>query len=344
LNCCSYAHNNDTGRQTEDVDFAVMVPDWDAFAKLRTALITGDDSVERPGPATHRLRHKSGMPLNVVPFGGIERADRISLHRPFCRNARSKKFTPAPEIEKMSTYRVRTLHDAGNVIYQSGLCLWDWPNGGSPTGFANWLFVQAKSEINTQQLASDLRDYLEGIGSSYDNDPCGKVALDRGKAIDDYNFRVAEIGATIARIRALEHGNETMRNVAKLATAKEPSEFLNSLPATCLPDIAHALDALVTPTMRFNPTMYDDYVPGTSIYEDALIAHTAATLDESLASELKWDGRDKYRVLEVVAIVRLGQSQEIRALVIDRHMAAIIKAHGHQTSGVVPRKRAQLRV
>ena len=71
-----HGHNIDTGRQTEDVDFAVMVPDWDAFAKLRAALIKGANFVERPGPATHRLRHKSGMPLDVVPFGGIERADR----------------------------------------------------------------------------------------------------------------------------------------------------------------------------------------------------------------------------------------------------------------------------
>lgn len=71
-----HGHNIDTGRLTEDVDFALMVPDWDAFSKLRAALIKGTDFVERPGPATHRLRHKSGMPLDVVPFGGIERADR----------------------------------------------------------------------------------------------------------------------------------------------------------------------------------------------------------------------------------------------------------------------------
>jgi predicted nucleotidyltransferase len=71
-----HGHNIDTGRQTEDVDFAVMVPDWEAFTKLRAALIRGADFVERPGPATHRLRHKSGMPLDIVPFGGIERADR----------------------------------------------------------------------------------------------------------------------------------------------------------------------------------------------------------------------------------------------------------------------------
>ena len=71
-----YAHNIEPGRQTEDVDFAVMLRDWEAFAALRGALIASGDFHERPGPATHRLRHRGGLPLDIVPFGGIERADR----------------------------------------------------------------------------------------------------------------------------------------------------------------------------------------------------------------------------------------------------------------------------
>lgn len=72
-----HAHNIPPARQTEDVDFAVMVPDWDSFSVLRTALVQGKEFIERPGPAIHRLRHhKTGLPLDIVPFGGIERADR----------------------------------------------------------------------------------------------------------------------------------------------------------------------------------------------------------------------------------------------------------------------------
>lgn len=71
-----YGHNIEPGRQTRDVDFAVMVPDWASFEALRVRLIEGGDFSERPGPATHRLRHQSGLPLDIVPFGGIERADR----------------------------------------------------------------------------------------------------------------------------------------------------------------------------------------------------------------------------------------------------------------------------
>lgn len=63
-------------RATEDVDFGVMVQDWAAFERMRAALIKSGQFVARPGPATHRLRHGNGLPLDIVPFGGVERADR----------------------------------------------------------------------------------------------------------------------------------------------------------------------------------------------------------------------------------------------------------------------------
>ena len=71
-----YAHGIEASRATEDVDFAVMVRDWQAYDALRTALIASGEFSARPGPATHRLRHTSGLPLDIVPFGGVEQADR----------------------------------------------------------------------------------------------------------------------------------------------------------------------------------------------------------------------------------------------------------------------------
>ena len=79
-----HAYGIETRRKTEDVDFAVMVKNWDAFASLRNALIDSGEFVARPGPATHRLRHQpTSLPLDVVPFGGIERADRTIAWPPF---------------------------------------------------------------------------------------------------------------------------------------------------------------------------------------------------------------------------------------------------------------------
>lgn len=70
-------------RQTMDVDFAVMVEDWNTFAALRAGLIATGKFAERPGPATHRLRYKPmDLPLDIVPFGGVERADRTIVWPP----------------------------------------------------------------------------------------------------------------------------------------------------------------------------------------------------------------------------------------------------------------------
>jgi predicted nucleotidyltransferase len=71
-----YAHNIAPQRQTEDVDFAVMVNDWAAFAKLRDTLIANGEFSTDTKAALHQLRHKTGLPLDIVPFGNIERPDR----------------------------------------------------------------------------------------------------------------------------------------------------------------------------------------------------------------------------------------------------------------------------
>jgi predicted nucleotidyltransferase len=71
-----YAHGIATVRATEDADFAVMVRDWSAYDTLRARLIGGGEFTSSKGPAIHRLRHTGGLPLDIVPFGGVERGDR----------------------------------------------------------------------------------------------------------------------------------------------------------------------------------------------------------------------------------------------------------------------------
>ena len=72
-----HVHGIDTQRTTQDVDFGVMVRDWAAFETLRDALIAGGEFKAVSNDATHKLRHASSRyPLDIVPFGGVERADR----------------------------------------------------------------------------------------------------------------------------------------------------------------------------------------------------------------------------------------------------------------------------
>jgi predicted nucleotidyltransferase len=71
-----YAYGIETVRMTEDMDFGVMVRDWATFEALRDALLANGAFEARSKDATHKLWHKSGKPLDIVPFGGVERPNR----------------------------------------------------------------------------------------------------------------------------------------------------------------------------------------------------------------------------------------------------------------------------
>ena len=70
-----YGHGIDIQRQTEDIDFALAVPDWAAFAVLHERLIASG-AFAGSTTAAHRLRHHSGWPVDLVPFGGVESPER----------------------------------------------------------------------------------------------------------------------------------------------------------------------------------------------------------------------------------------------------------------------------
>lgn len=70
-----YTHGIKSTRQTEDVDFALAVADWPAFANLKQRLVEAGRFREVPG-AQQRLRHVSDLPVDLVPFGGLETASR----------------------------------------------------------------------------------------------------------------------------------------------------------------------------------------------------------------------------------------------------------------------------
>lgn len=59
-------------RATLDWDFAVRVESWSAWDVLRERLTSGSSAAFRITNQAHRLRHTSGRPIDLVPFGAIE--------------------------------------------------------------------------------------------------------------------------------------------------------------------------------------------------------------------------------------------------------------------------------
>lgn len=69
----------ETTRATRDIDFAVAVPSWEAFAELKTHLIATGAFLQ--GEAPHRLQFCEGAgayPLDLVPFDGVEHEGEIA--------------------------------------------------------------------------------------------------------------------------------------------------------------------------------------------------------------------------------------------------------------------------
>jgi predicted nucleotidyltransferase len=71
----SYAHGIRIERATFDLDFAVAVADWDEYLELRNALLSDGAFSEARG-TLHRLLMPPSTKLDLIPFGGVERADR----------------------------------------------------------------------------------------------------------------------------------------------------------------------------------------------------------------------------------------------------------------------------
>lgn len=70
-----YGYGIDAARKTHDVDFAFMVETWPAFEALRSRLLATGKFAAAPGNA-HRLQFDTGIVVDLVPFGAIERPDR----------------------------------------------------------------------------------------------------------------------------------------------------------------------------------------------------------------------------------------------------------------------------
>ena len=70
-----YRHGIDVQRQTEDIDLAFALSDWAAFEAL-TQRLTASGAFRSSTNAAHRMRHRNGLPVDLVPFGTLETRQR----------------------------------------------------------------------------------------------------------------------------------------------------------------------------------------------------------------------------------------------------------------------------
>lgn len=214
-----HAHGIETGRQTADVDFAFQVRSWEEFQRLRNALIGSNDFIASPKSA-HKLLFKGRMEVDLVPFGGIERADRTIAWPPdgdlvmsvfgFREIANSVVTVLLPEGEsalvvslpalallKIEAWRDRRLREPGKDAHDLRLLLTNYLNAGNAerlhTEFADLLDDEAFDYelAGAFVLGCDIAGLLDEGGTARilnllreESDPHGKLRLAADMPVD----------------------------------------------------------------------------------------------------------------------------------------------------------------
>ena len=162
-------------RATKDVDFAVVLPDWSAFAQLKRHLIR-DHGFTDEARQQHRLVFRAegpgcGTPIDLVPFGGLQ-VDRHTLVWP-------------PEMDVYMTVAgfAEALESAQPVELAEGLIV----KVASLPGLAilklfAWGDRRQRDAKDAVDLYTLLRSYGEAGTSDRMSDP--DQALDRWLALD----------------------------------------------------------------------------------------------------------------------------------------------------------------
>lgn len=70
----SYGHGIANKRATADIDMGVKVVDWEEFHILKAGLTSTGQF--KATSSMHRLLYKHDLPIDIIPFGPIEHANK----------------------------------------------------------------------------------------------------------------------------------------------------------------------------------------------------------------------------------------------------------------------------
>lgn len=129
-----YIYQVPVARLTRDIDVGIQVSSWIEFEGLRKRLIS-DAAFVPDAHRAHRLSMpSSGVPLDIVPFGGVEDSERRIAWPPKGETVMSllgfaEAFRAAPQLELAPRLSVRVTSLAG----LAALKLFSWSERGRET-------------------------------------------------------------------------------------------------------------------------------------------------------------------------------------------------------------------
>jgi predicted nucleotidyltransferase len=204
-------HGLATRRPTMDMDFSVAVNSWIQFAELKNRLIaTGNFA---PTRTIHRLLYKNKAPVDLVPFGGVEKPSGKIVWPPNNDQAMNVTGfqdinTAAQEINLSGTLSIRAASLPGLMI--SKLFSWDDRREKKDA----WDIITMLHDYEHTQNAD--RPYEDAdllTSSSYDMELVGCALLGR-------DIAAISCADTMTALQTLLHKDtEQERLVTQMATA-----------------------------------------------------------------------------------------------------------------------------
>ena len=162
-----YGFGIKAGRATRDIDFGIRVADWQEFERL--AQLLKDRNWRCPERQQHRFVHASGIPVDLIPFGGIETVDGDIQWPPnFSETLSVIGFTDAytdswqVRIQKAPVLEIRVASPAGQALLK--LAAWrdrGFIRSGRDAGDLRLLMERYLDLANVARVAEEHSDWLD---------------------------------------------------------------------------------------------------------------------------------------------------------------------------------------
>ena len=194
-----YSHGIAVQRQTEDLDLAFALPDWPAFETLKKRL-TASGAFRPSANAAHRLRHRTDLPVDFVPFGNVETRERKIAWPPRGEVVMDvfgfrEALVTAHEVLLPGNARTKVVSLPGLALLK--IVCWQDRHYASPRKDAHDLQLILQNYLragNEQRLWDEFRHWTDEEAFQYELAGARMLGLDVGVLLDDSGIdRVAGV-------------------------------------------------------------------------------------------------------------------------------------------------------
>ena len=208
-------------RRTSDVDLAIEVQSWDDYSRLRTALME-NGPFEECGHERQRLRcRETGLPIDIVPFGGIEENQAISwppdhAFRMSTHGLADAMHTAIPLVlEAEQNVSVHVAHPA--VLVATKLFAWaDRPDRRKDAGDAAFMISEYERILdNRERLSIENSDLFND--EDFDLDAAYAEMLGRDLSNLMRRASLEELKRLLSREASLGDASRLVADMAKQA-------------------------------------------------------------------------------------------------------------------------------